>query len=252
MLNRWLKIFTVWMGVLLAATDALGETRYFRTLDTMLLKDGNRHILDVLPKDTYLMGEGNASTSFPVSRVLEEGRWKRRSGVIQEAGIDVTEVVHRAGRKGKARFILITKSRFLLEVYEFNGKHELKRFEAEVGLGMDRCLPPEEGGRCYYTEPGTYQVRWKVYDPEGIEWCIPEHMVEEERYAEDLESGQRCFRGNLGKFALNIGSSYAIHGTNDPSSLGEKRSHGCIRIAIKPMENLFFLVDEGDPVYIVP
>jgi lipoprotein-anchoring transpeptidase ErfK/SrfK len=77
-------------------------------------------------------------------------------------------------------------------------------------------------------------------------------MADEERYAEDLEAGQRCFRDSLGKYALNIGSSYAIHGTKDPASLGEKRSHGCIRIGIEPMQTLFSLMNKGDMVYIVP
>lgn len=251
-LYKWLKICSAWMVLWLATADAMGATRYFRTIDPALLKDEHHRIMDIFLEGTYLMIEGNATAPFQVSRVLEQGRWKRRSGLIKKAGIDVSEVVRQARLKGSARFILISKSSFLLEMFEFDGKHETKRFEAEVGLGMDDCLPPEEGGRCYYTEPGIYRVRWKVYDPEGIEWCIPEFMGDEERYAEDLESGRRCFRDSLGKYALNIGSSYAIHGTNDPTSLGEKRSHGCIRIGIKPMETLFHLMNERDMVYIVP
>lgn len=252
MFYRWLILFAVWMGVCTASTETVSASHYFRTIDATLLKDGNRRIVDIFLPGTYLIIEGNTTAPFRVSRVLDQGRWKRENGIIKKAGIDVSEVIRQARLNGSALFILITKSRFLLEVFEFDGKHEFKRFEAEVGLGMDRCLPPEEGGRCYYTEPGTYRVRWKVYDPEGIEWCIPESMVDEERYAEDLESGQRCFRDSLGKYALNIGSRYAIHGTNDPSSLGRKRSHGCIRIAIEQMERLFSIMHEGDMVYIVP
>ncbi len=249
---RWLKICTVWMAVGLAVADAMGATHYFRTVDATLLKDEHHRIMDIFLDGTYLVIEGNTTAPFRVSKVLEQGEWKRRPGWIKAKGIDVSEVVRQARLDGSARFILVSKSRFLLEVFDFDGRLETKQFEAEVGLGMDRCLPPEEGGRCYYTDPGVYRVRWKVYDPEGIEWCIPESMADEERYAEDLESGRRCFRDSLGKYALNIGSSYAIHGTNDPASLGEKRSHGCIRIGIEPMERLYRLMDERDMVYIVP
>lgn len=252
MRNKRLKLFPVWLAVWLAAADAVSATHYFRTLDPALLTDENHRIVDIFLEGTYLTIEGNATVPFRVGSVLEQGRWERRDGRIKKAGIDVTEVVRQARLNGSARYILISKSRFLLEVFAFDGRHESKRFEAEVGLGMDRCLPPEEGGRCYYTEPGIYRVRWKVYDPEGIEWCIPESMADEERYAEDLESGRRCFRDSLGKYALNIGSSYAIHGTNDPASLGEKRSHGCIRIGIEPMKRLYHLMNERDMVYIVP
>lgn len=252
MLYRLLRVCALWIGLLSATTDAMDGTRYFRTQHAGLLQDENRKIVDIFLPGTYLMIEGNASTPFRVKGLLETGEWKGCAGTVKEAGVDVTEVVQQAMHDGNARFILITKSLFLLELFAFDGKHEVKRFETKVGLGMDRCLPETEGGRCYYTEPGIYRVRWKVYDPEGIEWCIPEFMRKEARYAQHLESGRHCFRGWLGKYALNIGSSYAIHGTYDLASLGEKYSHGCIRIAIEPMETLFFLVNEGDMVYIIP
>lgn len=252
MQHRWFWVGTVWMALWLATADAADGIHYFRTLDAMLLKDKDDRIVDILAKGTYLMLEGNATAPFRVSRVLEHGHWKKRTGLIKEAGIDVTVVVNQAHYNGSARYILVTKSHFLLELFEFDNTNEYKLYETEVGLGMDRCLPPEEGGRCYYTEPGTYHVRWKVYDPEGIEWCIPDYMINEKRYAEDVDAGQRCFRGNLGKYALNIGASYAIHGTTDTSSLGQKKSHGCIRTGIEPMRTLYFLMDEGDPVFIVP
>lgn len=47
--------------------------------------------------------------------------------------------------------------------------------------------------------------------------------------APTMAHGKRCFEGVLGKFALDIAKSYAIHATRDVDSLGKKQSHGCLR-----------------------
>lgn len=41
---------------------------------------------------------------------------------------------------------------------------------------------------------------------------------------------------------------YGIHGTNEPRSIGKAASHGCIRMRIRDVEELFDLVDVGVPV----
>jgi hypothetical protein len=147
------------------------------------------------------------------------------------------------------RYIVIDKSDFSLVVMEISDGGDRPIFDTRVALGVDRCLPAEKGGRCYYTDPGVYQVRWKVHDPDGIEWCIPAFM--EREYAEDIARGQRCFRGSIGNHALNIGKSYAIHGTARPDKLGQRASHGCVRAANDAMATLYDLMEVGDRVYII-
>ena len=49
---------------------------------------------------------------------------------------------------------------------------------------------------------------------------------------------------------LNIGRSYGIHGTNDETSVGRARSHGCIRMKREDLEELFDKVCIGDSVII--
>jgi lipoprotein-anchoring transpeptidase ErfK/SrfK len=41
---------------------------------------------------------------------------------------------------------------------------------------------------------------------------------------------------------------YGIHGTNNPSSIGHNASHGCIRMRNRDVEQLFEMVEVGDPV----
>lgn len=46
------------------------------------------------------------------------------------------------------------------------------------------------------------------------------------------------------------GGPIAVHGTNDPSSVGRLASHGCIRIANSILRRLLYATDTGAPVLI--
>lgn len=56
----------------------------------------------------------------------------------------------------------------------------------------------------------------------------------------------------LGNHALYLGiSGYLIHGTNKPSGLGLRVSHGCIRMFPEDIEGLFSEVKVGTPVTLI-
>lgn len=56
----------------------------------------------------------------------------------------------------------------------------------------------------------------------------------------------------LGKHALYLGlSGYLIHGTNKPSGVGMRVTHGCIRMFPEDVEALYGMVQAGTPVHIV-
>jgi lipoprotein-anchoring transpeptidase ErfK/SrfK len=48
------------------------------------------------------------------------------------------------------------------------------------------------------------------------------------------------------------GTSYAIHGTNNPASIGGFVSYGCIRMLNADVLDLFALVRVGTPVIVRP
>lgn len=48
------------------------------------------------------------------------------------------------------------------------------------------------------------------------------------------------------------GTKYGIHGTNEPNSIGEHASAGCIRMGEADLEQLYELIPIGTPVRIVP
>ncbi|WP_245986923.1 L,D-transpeptidase [Azospirillum thermophilum] len=56
----------------------------------------------------------------------------------------------------------------------------------------------------------------------------------------------------LGKFALDLGwTAIAIHGTNEPGSVGRRVSSGCFRMLPADIETLFGTVEVGTPVRVV-
>ncbi|MFD1183855.1 L,D-transpeptidase family protein [Paenibacillus timonensis] len=84
-----------------------------------------------------------------------------------------------------------------------------------VGLGGDR------------TPEGTFAISEKVVNPNG---------------KDDGEFGSRGMQLS--------DTNYAIHGTNEPDSIGKDESLGCIRMGKKDVEELFDLVPKGTKVKI--
>ena len=58
----------------------------------------------------------------------------------------------------------------------------------------------------------------------------------------------------LGMHAMRLGipgGSYLIHGTNNPIAVGMAVTHGCIRMYPEDIAELFPMVAQGTPVYLV-
>jgi lipoprotein-anchoring transpeptidase ErfK/SrfK len=61
--------------------------------------------------------------------------------------------------------------------------------------------------------------------------------------------GRRC---PVGTRWMSLGyKGYGLHGTNEPASIGQAASHGCIRMRNHDVEELFELVRVGDEVDLV-
>lgn len=56
----------------------------------------------------------------------------------------------------------------------------------------------------------------------------------------------------LGDYAIYLGlEGYLIHGTLQPNSIGQRSSHGCIRMYPEDIEQLYGAIYSGTPVYII-
>ena len=54
----------------------------------------------------------------------------------------------------------------------------------------------------------------------------------------------------LGTHRLKLGDGYALHGTDQPESIGKSVSHGCIRLRNEDIETLYQMVPLGTVVYV--
>lgn len=116
-------------------------------------------------------------------------------------------------------------------------------------LGGGRAIRYGVGvGREGFTWSGTETVSRKAEWPD---WIPPAEMVARQPYLPRWVGGGP---GNpLGARALYLGnSSYRIHGTNDPTSIGKFVSSGCIRMTNEDVIDLFNRVQPGAKVVVLP
>jgi lipoprotein-anchoring transpeptidase ErfK/SrfK len=103
-------------------------------------------------------------------------------------------------------------------------------------------------GREGFTWAGTERIsRMK----EWPDWFPPSEMIERQPYLPRFMAGGP---GNpLGARALYLGKTlYRIHGTNQPSTIGQTVSSGCIRLINGDIEDLFSRVQVGSRVVVLP
>ena len=89
---------------------------------------------------------------------------------------------------------------------------------------------------------------------ENGEWAaLPtdEHIVFDNiLYVPPLGSKNRKVDGELGKYRLNMGDGFLLHGTPYKDSIGMAATHGCVRMRDEDIEWLYEHVPVGTKVYI--
>jgi lipoprotein-anchoring transpeptidase ErfK/SrfK len=65
-----------------------------------------------------------------------------------------------------------------------------------------------------------------------------------------VNTKQRHFDKVLGKYRLELGDGYGIHGTDEPDKLGQSVSHGCVRLGDDDIAKLYAMAKVGDTVII--
>ena len=133
--------------------------------------------------------------------------------------------------------IVIDKSAFKLRLYRGTTKPDgsvMKRI---------RTYPVAIGQPAYPTPTGNYSVIQKQMNPT---WFPPDSPWAAGLGPVPPGPGNPLGTRWIGTSAPGIG----MHGTPNPSSIGSMASHGCIRMYIGDVENLYPRVEIGTPVFI--
>ena len=78
-----------------------------------------------------------------------------------------------------------------------------------------------------------------------------EHIVfNDTLYIPPYVTENRKVAGELGRFALDLGDGYLIHGSPDPTSIGRAVTHGCIRLGDFDIAWLHSYIPVGTPVHV--
>jgi lipoprotein-anchoring transpeptidase ErfK/SrfK len=95
------------------------------------------------------------------------------------------------------------------------------------------------------TDAGRYAIKEKQVDPP---WHVPNAAWAGELAGQTIPPGDP--RNALKARWMGFHDGQGIHGTDDISSLGETASHGCIRMSVKGVKELYGEVKEGTPVFV--
>ncbi|MCW2972658.1 MAG: L,D-transpeptidase family protein, partial [Thermoleophilia bacterium] len=98
------------------------------------------------------------------------------------------------------------------------------------------------GQEKYPTPNGTFKIQSMQENPT---WTPPDSD-----WAKDAKPIGPGADNPLGTRWMGIDGTVGIHGTNSPGSIGFSVSHGCIRMAIPDVEDLFSRVRIGTPVVV--
>ena len=181
-----------------------------------------RQLQTILRDAGYYQGE--ISGYFDGVTLAAVKTYQVKRGLPAAEGVDMTMLRALVG------YIVIDRSDCTLTLYDEKGP--VKTYGCAVGMAE------------YPTPLGSYQIMSKVRNPA---WSPPPSP-----WADGLEPVAPGVGNPLGTRWMGLTAPYVgIHGTYEDWSIGRWASHGCIRMHIADVEELFEKVFVGTPVDIV-
>ena len=127
-------------------------------------------------------------------------------------------------------YLVVDRSNFTLSLYD-HLKLE-KQYTVAIGaVGFD-------------TPTGLYHIQDKQVDPV---WNVPDSDWAGSLAGQTIPPGPE---NPLKARWMGIYDGAGIHGTSDTASLGSAASHGCVRMSVPDVIDLYDRVDVGTPIYI--
>lgn len=164
----------------------------------------------------------------------------------------ITEQVESPGRDGAVQAVVektepeITKDE-LAQEYPTLITIDRSGFTLRLfrNLQLKRKYTIAVGAIGYDTPSGLYNIQTKEVNPT---WHVPESDWTGDLAGQSIPPGPS---NPLKARWMGIIDGAGIHGTDDIGSLGTAASHGCIRMGIPDVIELFDKLEVGDPVYVL-
>jgi lipoprotein-anchoring transpeptidase ErfK/SrfK len=170
-------------------------------------------------------GQPTSIAALPPEDQPEEGDPKELPAQFRR------QVVNYQTKEPAGTIVIDTPSTFL---YFVNGDGTAIRY----GIGV---------GRDGFTWAGTERVTRMAEWPD---WHPPAEMIERQPYLPRFMAGGPS--NPMGARALYLGKTvYRVHGTNQPSTIGQFVSSGCIRMLNEDVEDLYTRVKVGTKVVVL-
>lgn len=207
------------------------------------LVDRVRRVVDRPAKDASVTFTGSSVAPVPAQngRKLKASALHReiRAAIVQPDA-DRTFVAHARTVKpnvttaelGRKYPTLITVNRGGFKLTLFKNLKPVKTYTIAVGqVGLE-------------TPAGLYAIQDKQVDPT---WNVPDSDWAGDLAGKSIPPGPD---NPLKARWMGIYAGAGIHGTSDDGSLGSAASHGCVRMAVPDVIDLYDRVAVGTPVYI--
>lgn len=127
-------------------------------------------------------------------------------------------------------YLVVDRGSFQLHLYE--------------SLELSKTYTVAIGAIGFDTPTGLYHIQNKAVNPT---WNVPDSDWAGELAGETIPPGPD---NPLKARWMGIYDGAGIHGTDDVGSLGSAASHGCIRMSVIDVKELYDLVPTGAPIYI--
>ena len=127
-------------------------------------------------------------------------------------------------------YIVVDRSNFTLTLYR--------------DLEVEKQYTVAIGAQGFDTPTGLYSIQDKQVDPV---WNVPDSDWAGSLAGQTIPPGPD---NPLKARWMGIYNGAGIHGTSDTASLGSAASHGCVRMSVPDVIDLYDRVDVGTPIYI--
>jgi L,D-transpeptidase YbiS len=128
----------------------------------------------------------------------------------------------------------------------YDARRQLLR-QGPCATGMDSTLQAPDGRTWMFATPrGVRRVHHKSHDPV---WQRPDwYYIEADLPLPAPEHPDRLAVGMLGDYALDVGQGYLVHGSPYQRGIGERITHGCVRLADDDLRAVYTTLNVGDRV----